>query len=148
MKQRMLTEMADLLNSDGINYTVFLKAYSGGIAGTSNIGDIVNGLVGNDVVVSGVSDSDVTEVVQELRQCLGYVGDEGAGPGLKTLRLAEFSRLLKSILESVTQLNETSYGLKSLGFAKGHPAFPVFWDFAFLFLRSDEHVLLIGSSSD
>jgi hypothetical protein len=36
MEQRLLTEMADLLNSDGANYSVFLRAYSGVIATSNN----------------------------------------------------------------------------------------------------------------
>jgi hypothetical protein len=148
MEHGVLAEMADLLNSDGTNYSVFLKAYSGAILGTGEIGYIVSRLIGADVVVSAVRDSDLSEVVEVLRQCLGYVGDESAGPGASTLGSAEFSNLLKRILESVTHLSDTSYGLKSFGFLHGHPAYPVFWDFAYLFLGNDEHVLLVGSSSD
>jgi hypothetical protein len=148
MQLQALAEMADLLNSEGINYSVFLAAYSRAVARTSDVGDIVKGLIGNDVVVSDVCNVDVTSVKEELRQCLGYVGEEVAGPGMKTLNSEEFSRLFTRFIERVEQLSETSYGLKSLQFSAGHPAYPVFWDFAFLFLRDDEHVLLVGSSSD
>lgn len=140
--------MADLLNSDSTNYSVFLRAYSSAAAGTSEVSDIVNRLIGADVIVGDIHDSDVTETTEALRQCLGYVGDESDGPGTRTLGSAEFSNLLKNILDGVVQLSETSYGLKSFRFEKGHPAYPVFWDFAFLFLGNDEHVLLVGSSSD
>jgi hypothetical protein len=148
MNQSVLTEMADLLNSNGINYSVFLKVYSDDVIGASEVGDIINKLLNQGVVVSRVCDVEVSEVIAELQQCLGYVGSKSDGPGVETLRSGQFSFMLNRILEDVRQLNETSYGLKSLVFAKGHPAYPVFWDFAFLFLRADKHVLLVGSSSD
>lgn len=148
MEQGLLTEIADLLNSDGTNYSVFLKAYSGATRGVSEVGDIVIRLIGHDVLVTEIRDSDVTEVADEVREGLSYAGDESAGPGPSTLGSAAFSNLLKRILEAIAQLSERSYGLKSLRFMEGHPAYPVFWDFAFLFLGNDKHVLLVGSSSD
>jgi len=148
MMQELLTEMADLLNSDGVNYSVFLRAYSGVPESASDIDSIVNGVIGHDVVLDGVRDANVSEVVATLRQSFGYVGDESAGPGASVLGSTEFSRLLGSIRDSVVQLSQTAYGIKSFEFAEGHPAYPVFWDFAYLFLGNDKHVLLVGSSSD
>jgi hypothetical protein len=49
MQLQALAEMADLLNSEGINYSVFLATYSRVVARTSDVGDIVKGLIGNDV---------------------------------------------------------------------------------------------------
>lgn len=145
---RMLTEMADLLNSDGINYSVSLGVYSGLTGSTGDISIIVNRLIGHEVVINSIRDVGVTAVVETLRQSLGYVGDDGAGPGPRVLRSTDFSRLLGGILDSIVQLSQTVYGIKSFEFADGHPYYPVFWDFAYLFLGSDEHVLLVGSSSD
>ncbi len=31
---------------------------------------------------------------------------------------------------------------------EGHPGYPVFWDFAFLFVSNSNATILIGSSSD
>jgi hypothetical protein len=148
IKQALLTEMADLLDSDGVNYSVFLRAYSGVPENPSNIGSIVNGLIGHDVVLNGVRDVNVAEVVETLRQCLGYAGDHGSGPGASCLGSTEFARLLRGIQKEVVQLSQTAYEIKSFEFAHGNPAYPVFWDLAYLFLGADEHVLLVGSSSD
>jgi RNA binding exosome subunit len=148
MEQRILTEMAELLNSDGWNYSVFLKAYSGATESASNISDIVNALIGNGIAVDEVRDVDATEVTEEVSRSLGYVGNESAGPSAKILASAEFSNLVKSILESIAQLSKSSTGIKALTFVEGHPAYPVFWDFAFLFLSENDCLLLVGSSSD
>lgn len=146
--RRVLTEMAELLNANGVNYSVSLRAYSGVMQDKTDISDIISGLIGEEVVIGGVQDLGVTEVTEALREYLGYPGDESAGPDVSTLESVEFSGLLNRLLESVAQLSETSFGLKSFWFAEGHPAYPVFWDFAFLFLRKNEHCLLVGSSSD
>jgi hypothetical protein len=148
MEQRILTEMADLLNSDGLNYSVFLKAYSGAKESTSNISEIATALIGNGVVVSEIRDVDAADVVEEVRQNLSYAGNENASPNGEILASAEFSNLVKSILESIAQLSKSSTGIKALTFAEGHPAYPVFWDFAFLFMSENDCLLLVGSSSD
>lgn len=143
-----LTDMADLLNSGGINYWVSLRVYSGIPESTDEINSIVNRLIGHEAVLNDVRDVGTTEVVETLLQSLAYVGDKGAGPGPDVLRSADFSRLLGNIRDSVVQLSQRVYGIKSFEFAEGHPDYPVFWDFAYLFLGDDQHVLLVGSSSD
>jgi len=148
IKQALLTEMADLLDSDGTNYSVFLRAYSGVPASLSKTGSVVSWLIGHDVVLNGIRDTNVTEVIETLRQSLGYVGDHGTGPGASCLKSTEFARLLQDIEKEVVQLSQTAHEIKSFEFVHGHPAYPVFWDFAYLFIGADEHVLLVGSSSD
>jgi hypothetical protein len=148
MTPRTLTDIVDLLNSDGINYSVSLRMYSGLRESTDDINSIVNRLIGHEAVLNGVRDVGMTELVDTLLQSLGYVGDNGAGPGPNVLRSAAFSRLLRNIRNSVVQLSQTVDGIKSFEFADGHPDYPVFWDFAYLFLGSDQHVLLVGSSWD
>jgi hypothetical protein len=114
----------------------------------SNMSDIVNALIGNSVVVDEVRDVDATEVTEAVSRSLGYVGHESAGPSAKVLASAEFSNLMRSILESIAQLSKSSTKIKALALVEGHPAYPVFWDFAFLFLGENDCLLLVGSSSD
>jgi hypothetical protein len=148
MTQRVLTEMADLLNSDGINYSVSLSAYLGLKEGTDDVNSIINRLIGHKVVLNSLRDASVAEVVETLRQSLGYVGDDSAGPGPSVLKSRDFSRLMESICDSVVQLSQAFCRIESFEFAEGHPHYPVFWDFAYLFRGNDEHLLLVGSSSD
>lgn len=90
--QRLLTEMADLLNSDGINYSVSLSTYSGLQENAGDINSFVSRLIGHKVVLNSLHEVSVTEVVETLRQSLGYVGDHGAGPGPSVLKSRDFSR--------------------------------------------------------
>ena len=144
----LLTQMADLFDSDGTNYTVFLRSYSCALNGLTEVEDIVQGLVGHAVIVGEVRDCNPAEVAEELLECLAYVGHPYGGPGPLTLELPEFSKLCRDILLEVTNAIDYSNAVKSIEFLGGHPAYPVFWQFAFLFLGSDNHRLLVGSSSD
>lgn len=143
-----LSELADLLNSDGINYSVFLAAYRGAASDTLAAHDIVKRLLDKDVVLDGLRDVDVAEVAETVDVSLRYAGDAGAGPGLAIFASKRFDVLLRGILAEIAKLGETSERIKSFTFVAGHPAYPVFWDFAFLFLCRAEAVLLVGSSSD
>jgi len=140
--------MALLLDSDGTNYTTFLKSYSRTPGDVGEIQDIVEELIGQRVALDEIRDCDIAEITAELRDCLGYAGEQGAGPGPHTLQLPEFSNLLQKIIDDVAHAIEHSYVVKSFQFVDGHPAYPVFWSFAFLILGKDCHQLLVGSSSD
>lgn len=147
-REESLSRMANLLNSDGINYTVFLKSYSCIAQGGDQIEDIVKKLVGKDTTVRAAQNCDLRQMTEVLNDCLGYVGDTGAGPGPDVLRLPEFSNLLGEIVSDFANLSKRSNEVKSFSFVEGHPAYPVFWEFAFLFLMNDSHRLIVGSSSD
>jgi hypothetical protein len=148
MEQALLSRMSDLLESDGTNYSVFLKAFSCEAQGPCATENVVKELVGKDAVIAHTRACTFEEVAEELRRCLGYVGDESAGPGPDTLRLQEFSLMLKALLNDVAQVGKRSNAIKSFRFSKGNPAYPVFWEFAFLFLGEEMHELIVGSSSD
>lgn len=147
MDQTALTQMADLLNSDGINYGVFLQAYVGA-AGAHDVAEIVKRLVANDVIVDGIREVEIAEVVQDVSDSLCYAGDSGAGPAASILASSKFALLLRGILDATARQGAASNHIKSFRFVAGHPSYPVFWDFAFLFLGNEEHVLLVGASSD
>jgi len=140
--------MAALLNSDGINYTVFLKAYSCSGVNVNDVEGTLKCLLGHNVAVDSVRDCDLTEVSNELSDCLGYAGDDGSGPGPRTLGQSEYSTLLKEIISNIAQVSFQCNGMKSFRIVDGHPAYPVFWEFAFLFIRNDVHHLLVGAASD
>jgi hypothetical protein len=148
MDQTALTQMADLLNSDGINYGVFLQAYVGDAAGAHDVTEVVKRLVGDDVIVDEIREVDIAEVVQDVSDSLCYAGDSGAGPAASILASSKFALLLRGILDATARQGAASNHIKSFRFVAGHPGYPVFWDFAFLFLGNEEHVLLVGASSD
>ena len=60
----------------------------------------------------------------------------------------EFARLLELTMAEVSSAVESATKIETFRFSEGHPAYPVFWDFALLFASPTETVILVGSSSD
>lgn len=104
--------------------------------------------LGQAVVIGNIKDVSASDIESDLRECLGYAGDAGAGPGAGVICSDEFFLLLEKICEDMKIQSEQSLSLKSFRIEEGHPAYPVFWDFAFAFLREGEGKILICSSSD
>lgn len=147
MNQILLSRMGNLLDSNGTNYTTFLESYSVTPAEGDKVQDIVTAMVGQRVAITDLRHCSLAEVTETLRDCLGYIGED-EGPDPDTLASPEFSSLLQGIIEDVAQAIKHSNVVQSFRFLDGHPAYPVFWEFAFLFLGKDSHQLLVGSSSD
>jgi len=87
-------------------------------------------------------------MLMEVRACLTYEGDHGVGPDPTTMQSERFAELLERTLEEVAGLAKAATRVEAFRIGDGHPADPVFWDFAFLFTLATEAVVLIGSSSD
>jgi hypothetical protein len=48
----------------------------------------------------------------------------------------------------VSELANQAKMVKRFWFAAGHPAYPVFWDFAYAIFGSEMTTIVVGSSSD
>jgi len=140
--------MEDLLYGDGKNYTVFIRSYGTDFIADLTIQEIVQRMIGDEAIIEDVRDVNFSEVERELRTGFGYSGDDNAGPAVTTLESSQFRVLLEEICEEAKLESHRSTGLKTFRFKDGHPAYPVFWDFAFLFIGDSKCELLVGSSSD
>jgi hypothetical protein len=105
-------------------------------------------MLGNDAVVERIQAVTLDEALAEIRSSLSYPGDSGAGPDPETLRSERFTRLLSDLLAEIEAVSRQATRIEQFWLEEGHPAYPVFWDFAFLFTGMSEAVALIGSSSD
>ena len=56
--------------------------------------------------------------------------------------------LLNRVVANAKATSSKANRIEKFRLDEGHPAYPVFWDFAFLFTSSDEATVLVGSSSD
>lgn len=148
MRQDLLRQMEDILNNGGINYTTFLRIHAVHRCAGGSLEDLAKEALGQSVVIDDVQDVTASDIESELRECLGYAGDAGAGPEEGIIGSNEFCVLLDNICEDMKIQSEQSSSLKSFRFKEGHPAYPVFWDFAFAFLREDGGKTLVCSSSD
>ena len=148
MNPEPLSSIAEFLNAAGWNYSVFLHAYAlPSVAGTPPEQIIANAL-GSTVVVADLKVVTAPEVVSEVGASISYAGDSGAGPDPASLQSERFAELLSGLLKETETVARGADRIEQFRFKDGHPAYPVFWDFAFLFVGPVESVVLVGSSSD
>jgi hypothetical protein len=147
LRHSLYSEMAALLNSDGTNYTVFLQCYTGSLPPGLTFEQKVCAVLGPACVVENVRDLERRSIEEILRESLSYRG-EHAGPDAAILASQRFHELLDAIVTDCQHASGSSQVAQSFLIVDGHPAYPVFWDFALFFGRADEYALLVGAASD
>jgi hypothetical protein len=112
----------------GINYEVWFNLY-GPIDPTLELEQVLKRHVSKTAQVSDVSPSSPEDAKAEIMEMLLYEGDAGAGPlGLEGKR-EEVASLMSQVLSSINM--DKADQVTGFAFRKGHPAYPVFWDFAY-----------------
>jgi hypothetical protein len=148
MNQHTLTSVAEFLNSAGWNYSVFLRSYTTLLPVGASSEQLIRAAWGSAAVIDRIETVTPTEVVSEVRSSISYVGDGGAGPDPKSMQSERFAELLATLLEEIAVAARSAIRVEKFWISAGHPAYPVFWDFAFLFTGANEAMALVGSSSD
>jgi hypothetical protein len=149
LAQNLLDQIAELLNRDATNYTVFLRLYQlPAASGDDDLGAYVRKAVSACAEIGDAEEISAESLVAEMEVLLRYVGDPGAGPSEPVLRSKEFSDLLAELKDTTSELAWQAKTIKKFRFKAGHPAYPVFWDFAYAFFTSEMTEIFIGASSD
>ena len=102
--------------------------------------------VSKDAQLSGVAPSSPQEARSNILDMILYEGDAGHGPEKLDDKRDEIVSLMNQILASIG-LNEADL-VAEFGFRKGHPADPIFWDFAYDIHSNGRRWIFVGSSSD
>lgn len=148
MNQEALSALAEFLNAVGWNYSVFLQSYGAPFAASVSSEVVIHNALGATAVVGGYREVTPAEALAEVRESLTYAGDSGAGPAPQAMRSERFAELLNRVLAEVGAAAARSTRIEQFWLKEGHPAYPVFWDFAFLLREENEAVVIVGSSSD
>lgn len=148
MKQELLDQIAAQLNENAVNYTVFLQLYQVPFTESTDSQALIHEAFGANAVIGGNEEVRAEAVCPEVEESLCYAGDDGAGPADATLRSEMFKKLIAELRVDLTQLAVDSGKIERFWLQDGHPAYPVFWDFAFLFQNDEKATIVIGSSSD
>lgn len=148
MNQNALSALAEFLNAAGWNYSVFLRCYGAPFGASVSSEAVIHSALGTTAVVGGCREVTPAEALAEIRESLTYAGDSGAGPAPQAMQSERFAELLDRVLAEVGAAAARSIRIEQFWLREGHPAYPVFWDFAFLLREKNEAVVIAGSSSD
>ena len=136
------------MNDAGWNYSIFLQCYPVSVGPNNGSDDLIRNALGNGAEIEGIQRVSPKEVLIEIEESLCYAGDDGAGIDKKHLDTERFKVLLSNVMLEVHVITSASICIERFWLKAGHPAYPVFWDFAFLFQTRDKAMVLVGSSSD
>ncbi|GAB6854097.1 hypothetical protein JCM15831A_11210 [Asaia astilbis] len=148
MDPRVLDDVAETLNRNGRNYTVFLQYTEVPLPGPVSKGTIMKAAFGIDAVIGEIREVEKASVWTEIRDNLLYEGDHGCGPAPQTLRSTKLLGLLDVLKSEVGHLVDGASTIESFWLSEGDPAYRVYWDFGFLFTGREGARVLLGSSSD
>jgi hypothetical protein len=132
----------------GGNYSVFLRAYSVTHSFDAEPVEIIRGAIGPKAILDNIRTENTAELMPDIQECLEYTGDDSHGPWPRRLSSNKFKLLCERVLEQVRELSESSRESYCFSLKEGHPAYPVFWEFAYLFRGTASSTVFIGSSSD
>lgn len=144
--EALLAELEPLLY--GYNYQVFLRVYRVPFASDAPAQWYISESLGPSAVIGGVVPSTGPGILAEVEQSLRYVGDVGSGPKPGALRSRRFKALVPAVLAELEQAIAGAVLFAQFWLRNGHPAYPVFWDFAFVIAGPAGGLVFIGSSSD
>lgn len=146
---KLLAKICRKLSSgDVVNYCANVEIFQGNSVTESNEIDLIISALGKNAEVGGVEKSNITELLDVIKECFEYVGDEGSYPNQVFLSSSEFKAELNQVLEQIKGLFLDNSEIFAFWLKEGHPFYPVFWDYAFLVKKDEGNYVLIGSSSD
>jgi hypothetical protein len=148
MNSKTLEEIANLLEDDATNYTVFLESFEMSLSHPSTSAALIKGALGEEAVLSGIEEVQGASVWRLVEEALLYAGDDGAGPSAAVMASEKLASLMDTLKKQVGELARTATKIEAFGLQAGHPGYPVFWDFALLFRTGTTATVFIGSSSD
>ena len=148
MNQGALSEVCEFLNASGWNYTVFLQTYETARTPGAPLEHLVRSALGSEIVIAKMDSVSADAVLSEILSCLRFAGDEGSGPDASAIQSERFTELVTLAIAEVKAAASQAVLIKRFDIIEGHPAYPVFWDFAFLFAAPERAKVLVGSSSD
>src|SRR4051812_33788155 len=144
--EELLKELAGKLS--GLNYGVTLRLYRMPFTPGAGAEHYVVEALGPAAVVGGWSSPTGQQVLEEVEEALLHPGAFDYGPRLSTLRSRRFKELLRKLLAHVEQAAAAANFIERFWLEKGHPDYPVYWDFAFVMAGPLGAEVFLGSSSD
>lgn len=144
----LLENITRFINHDTFNYTVFTQAYDCCCSSMETSSHIIERAVGENVVVDGFKGVDLQTLLDNVERCLTYKECDSNDSVQDIDDSEDFQCFLYELKADIAKLFHISDKVEEFWFREGHPAYPVFWDFAYIFRYTDRALIFIGSSSD
>jgi len=149
IRMNALSHIAERLDGgNALNNSISVGLFLAHGAGEKSVHDIVQIAVGKCAQVRSIAPCSEAELVAEIRKAFEYEGDYGAHPNLNYLGTKEFSQDLGAAIQEVKSVVEDASNLWTITLSEGHPFYPVYWDFAFVYTNNEGGGLIVGSCSD
>ena len=132
----------------GYNYAVFLRTFAAEHVCDADVATIAAAALGDEVEIRSTFTDSADKIVAKIKSHLEYRGDDSHGPIPERIESDEFSKLRDAVLNAVRELCCSSISVTGIWIGAGHPAYPVFWDFAYLFQGSESSIIFVGCSAD
>ena len=129
------------------NYVVDAKIFCGEPKSDLNEIELIENLIPKSIV-GDIEKSDLSELIDVVKGCFEFSGDEGSHPNRKYLVSDEFKDDLSQLLEKFQISFSENKEIFKFRLKDGHPFYPVYWDYAFFIKSKENNCILIASSSD
>ncbi len=129
----------------GNNYEVCFHLYGPSDSGIG-LAEALKTLISTECELFGVAPSSPEAAANQIVEMVLYEGDAGSGPLELESKKVEVLALISNVLSRIGLGSAdlvVEFSLKH-----GHPAYPVFWDFAYDIHSNGQRWVFIGSSSD
>ncbi|WP_022943138.1 hypothetical protein [Psychromonas hadalis] len=146
----VLALLNDVKSGDTLNYSAEMLLFPAVVIGSNTTDQIIKIVLGSEAIAGEKSLVTDQDVQRELHTALSYLGDSDdssypnrhyVGTELHKKHISDLESELQSLLSKASKI--TKFYLE-----KGHPFYPVFWDFSFNIEVSGKAYLFIGSCSD
>lgn len=138
-----IKKIEDLLY--GYNYQVSLYLY-GPIDHEIGLVEALKSVVSPDCEICEVNPVSSAVATSEILSSVLYEGDSVSGPIDLVSKRIEVTELINRVIQRAG-IEQADF-ISQFMLRSGHPAYPVFWDFAFDIHSKGKRWIFIGSSSD
>src|SRR5215470_10601052 len=140
----VLTELESLLY--GRDYQVFLRVYRAQFLPSAPPERYVYEALGSHVTPQ-LEPTTGPQLLGEVDRALRYAGDEHSGPDPRALESLRFKTLVQSVQSDLAKtIAQATFLVRFTLRHEHHPAYPVYWDFAYVIAGPSGGLVFIGSS--
>ena len=132
------------------NYQASLGLFHASAEDTRNLseGALVLAILGSDTVANFFRSCTIEEMLLEISECIGWKGDDTSFPNRKYHMKEAYLQDIAKAFSAIRSLLNSGSEISTFVIEKGHPFYPVYWEFAYLIRAAHASYVLVGSCSD